>query len=247
MKVDDRLIVALDVPDVVRAEELVALLRPLCPRFKIGLQLFPTAGPDFVRRLVDSGLKVFLDLKLFDVPNTVKGAVRSIAGLGVEMLTVHAAGGPEMMRAATEAAAASSRPPLILAVTVLTSMTEEDLAFMGVTRDLAGQIMAFAEESKQAGCKGVIASARDASALRKKMGPDFKIVTPGIRPSGVDIDDQKRVGTPKEALQRGADFIVVGRPILNSPDPLGTVRTILAEMKLAEAELEPLVKLAGRA
>src|SRR5579872_6152556 len=230
MNLENHLIIALDVSDAVKADEYINILRPLCPRFKVGLQLFLSAGPDFVKRLVDSGLKIFLDLKLFDIPNTVELAVKSINHMGVEMFTVHASGGPEMLRAAVSAAAAAPNPPLVLGVTVLTSMAEDTLKTVGVERSLQDQVLALATSAQEAGCQGIVTSPREVSNLRRHLGSALKIVTPGVRPSGSEADDQKRVGTPGQAVHDGASFLVVGRPILNAQDPVAAARQILGEM-----------------
>src|SRR5579883_3500858 len=200
MNLSDRLIIALDVSDAVKADEIITLLRPLCPRFKVGLQLFLSSGPDFVKRLVDSGLKVFLDLKLLDIPNTVELAVKSITRMGVEMFTVHASGGPEMLKAAVDAAQSAQHPPIVLGVTVLTSMTSETIKTVGVARSPQEQVLALATLAQQAGCKGVVASPQEVSHLRQNLGSALQIVTPGIRLTGSQADDQKRVGTPMQAV-----------------------------------------------
>jgi len=233
MNVEDRLIIALDVSDAVRADELITILRPVCPRFKVGLELFTSAGPDFVRRLADSGLKIFLDLKLHDIPNTVASAVKSIGKLGVEMFTIHASGGSEMMKAAVEAAASAPQPPIVLGVTVLTSMSAEGLGSIGVQRSPEEQVLSLAWQAKQSGCHGIVASAQEVKALRQRIGYDMYIVTPGIRPAGSEVGDQKRTGTPSQAIADGASFLVIGRPILTASDPVYAARNILGQIPAA--------------
>lgn len=233
----DRLIIALDVPSAAEARKIVAAVGEAASFYKVGKQLFTAEGPQIVRDLVAGGKKVFLDLKYHDIPNTVAGAVGEAAKLGVDMLTVHASGGPAMLRAAVEAARA--RPGMaVLAVTVLTSMTEEDLESIGVkegspTRMLS-QVLRLATLAVGSGCQGVVASALEARELRRELGPqygeDFLLVTPGVRPAGSAVGDQARVVTPAEAIAAGATHIVVGRPITGAGDPAGAVRGILGEM-----------------
>jgi len=228
----DRLIVALDVATGEEARALVRATEASARRYKVGSQLFTSEGPELVRELAGAGFGVFLDLKFHDIPNTVAEASRAAAGLGVEMFNVHASGGHEMMTAAVEAsregaAAAGHTPPKVLGVTVLTSlpgMIEEVL-------DLAGK-------AREAGADGVVASAREAPAIRAAMGSDFLIVTPGIRPASSATDDQRRVTTPAEAVAGGADLIVVGRPIRAAADPGLAARAIVAEMERGEERRE---------
>ena len=193
------------------------------------MQLYTAEGPSLVRDLVASGRHVFLDLKYHDIPNTVAAAVREAAALGVSMLTVHAAGGGKMLRAAVEAATA--KPALkVLAVTVLTSMAEHDLQTIGIRDHVVDQVLRLAALALEDGCHGVVASAREASQLRDRLGDDFAIVTPGVRPAGVSHGDQARVVTPEEAIAAGASYIVVGRPITDAADPAAEARAILGEM-----------------
>ena len=193
------------------------------------MQLYTAEGPSVVRDLVASGRRVFLDLKYHDIPNTVAAAVGEAAALGVSMLTVHAAGGGKMLRAAVEAAAA--KPVLkVLAVTVLTSMAEHDLQTIGIRDHVVDQVLRLAALALEDGCHGVVASAREASQLRDRLGDDFAIVTPGVRPAGVSHGDQARVVTPEEAIAAGATHIVVGRPITDAADPAAEARAILGEM-----------------
>jgi orotidine-5'-phosphate decarboxylase len=226
----DRLIVSLDVPSAAEAQRILAALGESVSFYKVGKRLFTAAGPALVRDLVASGRKVFLDLKFHDIPNTVASAVRSASELGVTMLTVHASGGSKMLRAAAEAAAAAKRPPLVLAVTVLTSFDEADLKEIGVAAPAQEQVLRLASLARKAGCGGVIASALEAKAIRREMGSNFTIVTQGVRPAGAALDDQSRVATPAEAMAAGADYIGVGRPITRAKDPAAAARAILEEI-----------------
>ncbi len=227
-----KLIVALDVPTLEQARKLVETLSPAVEYFKIGKELFTSEGPAVVKMVHDLGGKVFLDLKFHDIPNTVAGAVRSAAKLGVWMVNVHASGGADMMREAANAAAASSKPPIVIGVTVLTSMNEEGLKEIGVSGVAVGeQVVRLAKLAKSNGLGGVVASAQEAPSLRRAFGKDFLIVTPGVRPAGAAVGDQKRVLTPKDAIAAGADCLVVGRPITESPDPKAAAEAILKEMK----------------
>ncbi len=226
------LIVALDVPTASEARRLVAALGESVRFYKIGKQLFTAEGPQLVRDLAAGGRSVFLDLKFHDIPNTVAGAVRSAASLGVRMMTVHASGGSQMLRAAAEAAAASAAKPLVLAVTVLTSLDQAGLAEVGVSGPLAAQVTRLAGLALKAGCGGVVASAQEAAELRRSFGGNFAIVTPGIRPTGEAAGghDQARVATPTEAVRAGATHIVVGRPITAAAEPRRAAEAILAEL-----------------
>ena len=226
----DRLIVSLDVPNAAEAQRIVTALGESVSFYKVGKQLFTAAGPALVRDLVGSGRKVFLDLKFHDIPNTVASAVRAASELGVTMLTVHASGGSKMLKAAAEAAAAAKRAPLVLAVTVLTSMDDADMNEVGVPGKAEEQVLRLASLAQKAGCGGVIASAQEAKAIRQKLGPGFAIVTQGVRPAGASKDDQSRVATPAEAIGAGADYIGVGRPITRAKDPAAAARAILEEI-----------------
>lgn len=234
MTAQDRLIVALDVPSAIEAQEIVYELGDAVSIYKVGLQLFTAEGPRFVSELVNSGRKVFLDLKFHDIPNTVAGAVRSAAELGVHMLTVHAAGGSRMLAAAVEAAKAGSHQPLVLAVTVLTSLSQSELEASGVPGAMSAQVRLLATLSKSSGCGGIVASAQEASTIRSLLGPEMAIVTPGIRPSGVATgDDQSRVATPSSAIRAGASHLVVGRPILAAENRNRAAAAILEEITSA--------------
>jgi orotidine-5'-phosphate decarboxylase len=232
----DRLIVALDVPSATQARQLVQSIGEAASTYKIGKQLFTAEGPDLVRELIASGRKVFLDLKFHDIPNTVAGAVRSAAELRVSMITVHASGGSKMLQAAAEAAAQSAAKPMILAVTVLTSMSDADLQEIGVSGTALGQVLRLGSLARNAGCGGLVASAKEAGELRREMGEDFAIVTPGVRPAGSASGDQARVVTPSDAITAGASHIVVGRPIIESADPAKAAAQIVETMEATVAQ-----------
>jgi len=226
----ERLIVALDVSSAAAAQKIVAAVGDSARYYKVGLQLYTAEGPQIVRDLVNSGRQVFLDLKLHDIPNTVGAAVKEAAKLGVSMLTVHACGGTNMLRAAVEAGRNANISPLILGVTVLTSLDDRDLEHAGVRGSVVDQVSRLAALAIASGCHGVVASAQEASALRNELGDDFLIVTPGVRPSGSGHGDQARVVTPAEAIASGASYIVVGRPITEASDPAAEAREILAQI-----------------
>ncbi|MGE0407275.1 MAG: orotidine-5'-phosphate decarboxylase [Candidatus Korobacteraceae bacterium] len=228
----DRLIVALDVSTASQARSIASQVREYVGIYKIGKQLFTAEGPALVRELAGSS-RVFLDLKFHDIPNTVAGAVREAAKLGVSMLTVHASGGSAMLRAAVAAAGEFSPAPQILAVTVLTSLTDSDLQEVGIHGRVADQVLRLASLARMHGCNGIVASAQEASELRRQLGTGFAIVTPGVRPAGHKPGDQARVLTPAEALRAGASHIVVGRPITEAEDPVASARGILEEITTA--------------
>jgi orotidine-5'-phosphate decarboxylase len=230
MRAEDCLIVALDVSSASEAQEIVRDLGSLIATYKVGHQLFTAEGPAVVRHLVSSGKKVFLDLKFHDIPNTVAGAVRSAAALGAAMLTVHAAGGSAMLRAAVDAARQASRAPAILAVTVLTSLSDTDLQETGISGRARDQALVLATLARSCGCDGIVASPNEARLIRQDLGTGFVIVTPGIRPAGSAQADQARVATPAEALASGADYLVVGRPITHATDREKAARQILKEI-----------------
>ena len=225
-----RLIVALDVPDAASAAHLVDQLEGQCQWFKVGLELFTAAGPAILRPLVKHGHSVFLDLKFHDIPNTVAGAVRSAALLGVRMLNVHAVGGPAMLGAAKAALDGVEDPPELLAVTMLTSMDAAQMSATGLDRSPAAQVELLARMSLEAGIHGFVCSAQEVASLRALTGPEGVLVIPGIRPAGAAIGDQKRIATPAEALRQGASYLVVGRPITQAPDPAEAAEAILKEM-----------------
>jgi orotidine-5'-phosphate decarboxylase len=224
-----RLIVAVDVSTAAAAQRIVAAVGDSALTYKVGLQLYTAEGPQVVRDLVASGRKVFLDLKYHDIPNSVGAAVAEAAKLGVSMLTVHSSGGGKMLRAAVEAA--NTRPELmVLAVTVLTSMGRNDLETIGMQGTVEDSVVRLASIALASGCQGVVASAREASALRSNLGNDFAIVTPGVRPVGSSVADQVRVVTPAEAIAAGASHIVVGRPITEAADPGAEARAIMVQI-----------------
>ncbi len=232
----ERIITALDLPVAAEALDLAARLGPAARTVKVGMELFTAAGPDVVRDLTARGLEIFLDLKYMDIPNTVAGAVRAAAGLGVSMLTLHAHGGRRMLEAAVEAAATAppgplGRRPALLAVTVLTSLTEAELdeAAPG-GGPLPGRIERLARLARDAGCDGVVCSPADLPALRGALGDDLLAVTPGVRPAAAAADDQRRTATPAAALAAGADFLVIGRPITRAEDPGAALRRISEEL-----------------
>ena len=230
MEARDRLIVALDVSTAAEAQKIVAAVGASASTFKVGNQLFTAEGPAVVRELVASGRKVFLDLKFHDIPNTVGAAVRSAAGLGVSMLTVHASGGAKMLRAAADAAKSAKNPPLLLAVTVLTSLGDADLQEIGVSGRAEDQVLRLAELARNNGCLGVVASPAEVKKLREMLGTGFAIVTPGVRPAGADAGDQARIATPGDAIRNGATYLVVGRPITEAKDPARAAEAILKEI-----------------
>jgi orotidine-5'-phosphate decarboxylase len=226
----ERLIVALDVPDARSAMRIVAELEGTCDWFKVGLELFVAEGPAVLEPIIRRGHNVFLDLKLHDIPNTVAGAVKSAAGLGVRMLTVHASGGPAMLQAARAALTGIAHPPELLAVTVLTSMDEVQLHAAGVGRDPSGQVELLARMGSDAGIRGFVCSPHEVAAVRALTGPEAVLVVPGIRPAGAAIGDQKRVAGPAEALRQGASYLVVGRPITQGSNRAEAAAAILEEM-----------------
>ena len=230
----DRLIVALDFPAAAPALALASRLHGLVRWFKVGLELYCAEGPSVVQELRRRGFSVFLDLKFHDIPNTVAGAVRSAAASGAELLTVHAAGGPAMLEAAAEAAACLPNPPQLLAVTVLTSMDQLQLAAIGIDHSPESQVLRLADTASASGITGFVASPEEVAALRQRF-PAATLVIPGIRPAGADTGDQKRVATPAAALAAGATYLVIGRPITQAPDPAIATQSILDEMQHASA------------
>lgn len=228
----DRLIVALDLSSLNEALTLASHLGESVSTLKVGKQLFTAEGPAAVIAMANTR-RVFLDLKFHDIPNTVAAAVRQSAALRVSMLTVHAGGGSKMLRAAAEAARESETSPLILAVTVLTSLGDADLHELGITGSAMDQVLRLAELAQKAGCGGVVASAREAAAIRERLGPELAIVTPGVRPVGAETGDQARVVTPGDAIRAGADYLVVGRPITGAVDPAAAADRIAREISAA--------------
>jgi orotidine-5'-phosphate decarboxylase len=228
-----RLIVALDVSDRAAALQAVDRLSGHVGTFKLGLEIFTREGPRLVEEIRGRGENIFLDLKFHDIPNTVRGAVRSACKLGVQMLTVHASGGPAMLAAACEEAKASGADPLVLAVTALTSLSQDDVQNLGVNGTMEQWVGKLAELAHGAGIRGLVASTKELPMLRKKFPGEMKLVIPGIRPAGSALQDQSRAATPAEAIRAGADFIVVGRPILQAPDPAKAADAIVAEIRQA--------------
>lgn len=240
MPAREQLIVALDVESADAGARLAESLRERAGLFKVGSEVFTAEGPLLARYLVASGLKVFLDLKFHDIPNTVKSAAREAASLGVSMMTVHASGGRPMMEAALEGAreggALHGVPrPLVVAVTVLTSLSGRDLDELGVHGGPEEAVIRLAKLAQSAGLDGVVASAKEIEPVRRACGPRFVIVTPGIRMPAAASDDQARVATPAGAIQAGANFLVVGRPITRAPDPVAAAQAIVTEMEKALA------------
>jgi orotidine-5'-phosphate decarboxylase len=229
----NRVIVPLDVPTLAEAVTLARRLTGYVAAVKIGKQLFTAEGPAAIRAMHDLGFRVFLDLKYHDIPNTVAGAVAGAKALGVWMLNVHASGGAGMMRAAAKAAAGQERP-LVIAVTVLTSLSEAEYqAITGASRTIEAQVRHLARETKAAGLDGVVASPHEIRTIRQECGPAFLIVTPGVRPANAVLDDQQRVMTPGEAIRAGADYLVIGRPITAAPDPVAAAQRIASECQIA--------------
>jgi orotidine-5'-phosphate decarboxylase len=224
---EDRIIVALDVPTKREALDLVEKLRSQISFFKIGLQLYTVEGPEIVRAVSSTGSKVWLDLKLHDIPNTVARAVESASRLDVQMLTIHLSGGSEMIRAATAARASNM---LVLGVTVLTSSTEEALREIGIQDKVDNQVLRLAKLGVENGIDGIVASPHEIKPLRREFGNKIKIAVPGIRPSGAEANDQKRTMTPHDALDAGADYLVIGRPIIAHRNPHEAVAKILDEI-----------------
>jgi orotidine-5'-phosphate decarboxylase len=222
-----KIIVALDYANKADALAFVARVSPALCRLKVGKEMFTLFGPEFVRSLVAQGFDVFLDLKFHDIPNTVAKAVAASAELGVWMVNVHACGGLRMMEAAKQSLAGyGSKAPLLIAVTVLTSMEQDELQQAGVSGSLQDQVLRLATLTQQAGLDGVVCSAQEASLLKQHLGADFKLVTPGIRPAGSELGDQRRVLTPVEACAQGSDYLVIGRPITQAVDPAATLTAI---------------------
>jgi orotidine-5'-phosphate decarboxylase len=231
-----RLIVALDVPDRIEALSAIERLEGRVGCFKIGPQLFISEGPELVRAIRKRGASVFLDLKFHDIPNTVAAAVRAAARLDVQMLTVHAAGGPAMLEAARAAAESWAAPPLLLAVTALTSLSKAETGRIGVSEAIETWVERLADLAWQARLTGLVASPRELPRLRQKFQGQMKLVVPGIRPSGASSDDQSRIAGPADAIRSGADFLVVGRPILRAPDPGQAADQIVREIESADEQ-----------
>ena len=224
---DAKVVVALDFDNKDEALSFVDKIEPSECRLKVGKEMFTHFGPEFVKELVKRDFDVFLDLKFHDIPNTVAKAVAAAADLGVWMVNVHASGGLKMMEKAKAALLPyGDKAPLLIAVTVLTSMSEEDLVALGITKSPAEQVQHLALLSKKAGLDGVVCSAMEAESLKQLLGQDFKLVTPGIRPEGASADDQKRIMTPQQAIDVGVDYLVIGRPITKAKSPLTVLQEI---------------------
>ncbi|GAB5412768.1 MAG: orotidine-5'-phosphate decarboxylase [Congregibacter sp.] len=218
--------VAIDRPDADSALALARQLDPRSCRLKVGKELFTAAGPALVDALQQLGFQIFLDLKFHDIPNTVASALKSAAEIGVWMVNVHASGGRRMLEAAVNAMASVGAPPLLIGVTVLTSIDEEDYRELGFSRSLEDQVRCLAKLSQDCGLDGVVCSAREAAQLRATCGEDFALVTPGIRPAGSDADDQRRIVTPEQAMRDGASYLVIGRPITGATNPADALAAI---------------------
>ena len=230
----DRLAVALDVPDAQAALDLVDRLGDSCRVLKVGMELYYAGGNALLEELRSRGYRIFLDLKLHDIPNTVAGGIRSVARSGAELLTVHAGGGGAMLTAAAEAARAPGAPRL-LAVTVLTSMDATELKAAGVCSAPADQVLRLARLAKSSGINGMVCSAEEVAALRSELGPEALLVVPGIRPAGSALNDQRRIATPAEAISSGASMLVVGRPITRAANPDEAARAVVKEIESATA------------
>ena len=230
MTPDPKIIVALDYPVASQALALVDRLDPLRCALKVGKELFTRAGPPLVEALVGRDFRIFLDLKFHDIPNTVAAACDAAADLGVWMVNLHASGGRRMMEAARERLAARPQAPLLIAVTVLTSLGREDLTEIGCPDEPLTRVLRLARLASAAGLAGAVCSPREAAAVRAELGPGFVLVTPGVRPAGAAVGDQRRVTTPREAMVAGADYLVIGRPITAADDPLGALAAIEAEI-----------------
>ncbi len=233
----EKIIVALDVDTEIEAMRLVEQLADYTGAFKVGLQLYNNTGPGIVQKIVNAGGKVFLDLKFHDIPNTAAKAAEAVAGLGAFMFNVHASGGVKMMQAAAQASRAKAEqagflPPLLIGVTVLTSMSEQELSDeLGVCRPIPEQVAHLAVLCQKAGLDGVVASAKEIPWIRRACGESFIIVTPGIRPAWSASDDQVRIVTPKDALSDGADYLVIGRPLTAAADPAEAAKRLVAEIE----------------
>ena len=226
---EPRIIVALDFKDEVTTMALVDQLEPRLCRLKVGKELFVRCGPSLVEKLISKGFDVFLDLKFHDIPNTVAAACHAAADMGVWMVNVHASGGRKMMQFAREAIEKSTHKPLLIGVTILTSLSRQDIAEVGLDIEPADQVLRLAKLANDSGLDGVVCSPREVSILKQVIGPDFSLVTPGVRPAGSDIGDQQRVMTPLQALKAGSDYLVIGRPITANSSPIKALKEIIDE------------------
>jgi len=227
---ESRIIVALDFAEASDALSFAMRVRPSECRLKVGLELFTHAGPSLVVTLVEQGFDVFLDMKYHDIPSTVARACAAAARLGVWMVNVHALGGPRMLAAAREAIEKGGHRPLLIGVTLLTSHAEEELTQIGLAADMGAQVKRLAALVQGAGLDGVVCAATEATQLRRTVGSDFKLITPGIRPSGSAADDQRRTMTPIDAVRAGSDYLVIGRPVTRAPDPMAVLSAIRQEL-----------------
>jgi len=230
LKPQQRLFIALDTIDVKSAVDLTEQLNGWVGGVKLGKEFFTANGPEGVRAVAEKNVPIFLDLKFHDIPNTVAGAVRASLPLNPFLLDVHASGGPAMMQAAADAAAqAVDKRPLMLAITILTSLSDDDLLDIGMTGNTEAQVLKLATLAKNCAMDGVVCSPKEIIPLRQNLGPDFKLVVPGIRPLWAAAGDQKRITTPKQAVDDGADYLVIGRPVTSADNPLNAVRRIIEE------------------
>ena len=228
---DPKVVIALDYDNKQTALDFIDQLDPTTCRLKIGKEMFTHFGPDFVKQIVDKGFDVFLDLKFHDIPNTVAKAVKAAADLGVWMVNVHASGGRRMMEAAKAILEPyGDKAPLLIAVTVLTSMDESDLKELGIELSPLEQVKRLATLTKSSGLDGVVCSSHEATELKALLGKEFKLITPGIRPEGSDSQDQRRIKTPKQAMDSGSDYLVIGRPITKSTNPTQVLTEINATL-----------------
>ncbi len=225
-----KIVVALDFPTLLQAELFVQSLEPKLCRLKVGKELFAVGGPAFVEKCIEQGFDVFLDLKYHDIPNTVAKACEAAANMGVWMVNVHSMGGQKMMEAAQNALQKTPHQPILIAVTVLTSMEQSDLQGIGLPGTPKENVLRLAKLAHTSGLDGVVCSAQETQMLREEVSQDFCLVTPGIRPAGSDVNDQKRIMTPEDAIQAGSNYLVIGRPITKSKDPIQTLMDINASL-----------------
>lgn len=229
---DPKIIIALDFNDQATTMALVDQLKPSLCRLKVGKELFVRCGPSLVEKLINKGFDVFLDLKFHDIPNTVAAACLAAADMGVWMVNVHASGGRKMMQAAREAIESCSHKPLLIGVTVLTSLSRQDIAEIGLDVEPADQVMRLAQLAKASGLDGVVCSPLETTLLKQNVAEDFCLVTPGVRPAGSDVGDQQRIMTPEQALRAGSDYLVIGRPITANTEPVKALLAISRECQL---------------
>lgn len=229
MTSESRIIIALDFKDEASTLALVDQLEPSLCRLKVGKELFVRCGPSLVKKLINKGFDVFLDLKFHDIPNTVAAACHAAADMGVWMVNVHASGGRKMMQFAREAIDKCEHKPLLIGVTILTSLSRQDIAETGLDIEPADQVLRLARLARDSGLDGVVCSPQEAASLKQQIGQDFCLVTPGVRPSGSAAGDQQRVMTPYQALQSGSDYLVIGRPITAAADPIQALKNIIDE------------------